>query len=183
MWKPLRRGLAYAGIGIVLAMSGCTSSESGDSDVSSSDIASETSTASATASPEAGMTASPIEPSLPAGIPTSEPSTSGDGSAQGLDASAFVTLATADPNGEGFLVGGFVSGVAEDGGTCNFELTSASGNIVSEERMGIENNGSTSCGSSPIPSERLAPGDYTVTLRYSNSRGEVTSEPVEVTVP
>lgn len=124
----------------------------------------------------------PTAPSLAAGIPTAErPAT--DPESGEFNASARITLATVDPETGGLLVGGYVSGVIEDGGDCQYIVTPGSGESVTIHNSGIENNGSTSCGSTTVTKSRVPAGSYTVVLRYVGDQGEAVSEAVRVDVP
>lgn len=123
------------------------------------------------------------EASLPAGVPSVEPSLWEEPQLGLAGASALITIATKDPDTDGLLVGGYVTGVMEDGGECHFVVTAASGEVVDLLKSGVENNGSTSCGSATVPLSQLGTGPFTVVMRYVNSLGEVASEAVEVEIP
>ncbi len=125
----------------------------------------------------------PVDPSLPAGIPSTEPSPLSTADPETLAASVQITLATVDPDTGGLLLGGFVSGVMEDGGTCQYVVTPANGDLFTIHKDGVENNGSTSCGSTTVPPSSAPSGDYTVVLRYVNDIGQVESDAVEVEIP
>lgn len=126
----------------------------------------------------------PIEPSLPAGVPTSQPTNAAPSSPVLKGASAQVSLATVDPSTGGLLVGGFVTGVFEDGGACTFSVTpSSNGAPQSAFTTGIANVDSTSCGTVLIDSHKIFAGTYTVVLTYRNDEGQVSSAPTTVEVP
>lgn len=82
------------------------------------------------------------------------------------------------------MIGGFVSGVAEDGGDCQYIVDGANLEPVTVHTYGLENNGSTSCGSTTIPPSQVPPGTYDVTLRYvsATGKGEAISQSVEVEI-
>jgi hypothetical protein len=100
-----------------------------------------------------------------------------------LNASVLITLAAVDPDTGGLVVGGYVSGIAEDGGACRYVVTSGSGESLTVRKDGVENQGSTSCGSATIARSDVPAGSYTVILRYANDDGEIASDPVAVFVP
>lgn len=112
-----------------------------------------------------------------------EPSPAAPSDPKLLNASALITLATVDPDNGGLLVGGYVSGVTEDGGDCQYIVTSAKANPLTIHKDGVENNGSTSCGSTTIPKDLVPSGTYTVILKYLNNVGQVVSPPVTVDLP
>lgn len=124
----------------------------------------------------------PTAPSLAAGIPTAKPSAT-DPEAGAINGSARITLATVDPETGDLLVGGFVSGVIEDGGDCQFIVTGGSGESVTIHNTGVVNNGSTSCGSTTVTKSRVPAGSSTVVLRYVGVKREAVSEAVEVDAP
>jgi len=96
-------------------------------------------------------------------------------------AAAVVTLASYDTSTAGVMVGGFVSGVMEDGGTCTFTVTATdTGASATLESTGALNVDSTTCGSHEIGAPTSKSGAYSVTLKYSNAVGAVTSSPVPV---
>lgn len=97
---------------------------------------------------------------------------------------AAVTIAGVDVDGRSLTVAGFVSGVSEAGGVCEFIVTSATtGAVVKVQNSGIENVRDTSCGSSQIPIEKFARGAWSTTLEYSSTSTKVTSEPLKVLIP
>lgn len=169
--------IAFACVGIVamLAVSSCSRTEAGPS----TPVASPSFTGEPTG---LGPTAS-VEPSLPAGIPTASPSPRANQSPNGLNASPRITIATADQMSGDLIVGGYVSGVVEDGGDCEYVATSTSGHVVSVHTVGVENSSSTSCGSTSLDASLVARGSYEVVLFYTNEHGRVSSDPVEVTIP
>lgn len=80
-------------------------------------------------------------------------------------------------------MGGFVTGVFEDGGECTFTVTPSSGSAPQYVRTtGIANVDSTSCGTALIDASRLTSGTYTVVLTYRNDEGRVASAPAKVEV-
>lgn len=176
---PVRRRLTWsltgASVGMMFVMSACSvptpstpAEPSGDAVVSATPLPTDSPT---------------FEPTLPPGVPTVEPSVLEQPTSGLAGASALITIATKDPDTGGLLVGGYVTGVMEDGGECHFVVTAASGEVVDLLKSGVENNGSTSCGSATVPLSQLGTGPFTVVMRYVNSLGEVASEAVEVEIP
>lgn len=99
-------------------------------------------------------------------------------------AAAVVTLASLDSSKAVVVVGGFVSGVMEDGGTCTFTVTAAdTGASVTFKSTGAFNVDSTTCGSHDVGAPASKSGAYSVTLEYTNAVGAVTSSPVSVEGP
>ena len=172
-------GVTCAGAIALLAMSGCSGSDI-EQDATASP---ETVTPSATPSPNDVEPTTPVAPSLAAGIPTVEPSPAATSNSANFDASATITLATVDPDTGGLLIGGYVSGVAEDGGDCQYVIAPSAGETFTVDRGGVENNGSTSCGSVTVDKARAPAGSYTVQLMYVNDHGELSSEAVKVEIP
>lgn len=100
-----------------------------------------------------------------------------------LDAVASLSRATIDPDSGDLLLGGFVSGLFEDGGDCLYEVTGSGGTKpLSVHTTGVANVDTTSCGSTSIPRDQLRAGTYTVELTYQNGNGATTSDPMTVTV-
>lgn len=175
----MRLGVACASIVALLAASGCTGSDPAPDTTTLPD----TVTTLASPSPHEVDPTIPVAPSQAAGIPTAKPSPATTPNPTALNASALITLATVDPDSGGLLVGGYVTGVIEDGGDCQYVITPASGDALIIHKDGVENNGSTSCGSTTIAKSRVPAGSYTVALRYANDKGEVVSDAVKVVVP
>ncbi len=163
----------------MLATSACSGSDPEPDSSASPD----TVTMSATPSPNEVDPTIPIEPSLPAGIPTAKPSPATTPAPTTLNASVLITLATVDPDTGGMLLGGYVTGVMEDGGDCQYVVTSASGDSLTIHKDGVENNGSTSCGSTTVSPSRVPAGSYMVVLRYVNAIGTVESDAITVDIP
>jgi hypothetical protein len=184
VWTPVRLGVACAGIVAMLAISGCSGSDPKPDVTPPPVTVTVTATPSpTTTSPSPVESTTPVAPSQAAGIPTASPKPPASQDPHTLNASALITLATVDPDSGGLLLGGFVSGVAEDGGSCVYIVTPGSGNAFTIAKSGVANNGSTSCGSTTVPASRVPAGFYTVVLRYSDARGQVESDAVKVEVP
>lgn len=182
----MRLGVACAGIVAMLAISGCSGS---DPDVSVSPTASPT--ASISPSVSASPSASPLPSVAPSEEATPTPATSPANPAPPkpspttpqLDATATVSIATVDPSTGNLIVGGYVTGVFEDGGTCIFTVAPATGGIpLVATTTGLANVDSTSCGSTSFTPDRFGPGTYSVVLKYQNSKGGTASTPVSMEV-
>lgn len=96
-------------------------------------------------------------------------------------ASSIVSLATKDPSGGGILVGGYVTGVLEDGGECTFTVTPSTGEAALVARTtGTADVDSTSCGSTTVALSHT--GTFQVVLTYSNGDGQTSSPAVSVVI-
>lgn len=140
-------------------------------------------TASNLATPTVAPTATKSEaPQSP--HPTPQPASSPPSQPVIPGAAAVVTLASYDKSKAAVVVGGFVSGVIEDGGTCTFTVTATdTGASTTLTSTGAINVDSTTCGSREVAAPDSKSGAYTVTLEYSNAVGAVTSSPVPVEGP
>jgi|GEM_PF-1658759 len=176
--RLVRLSLACPLIPLVLGLSACTTSADTDELSPSAVVPTGGSTF-----PTPPVTQDP-HPSFPAGIPTADPvPPSDDAPAPHVDLSPRLTIATYDTSAGGWLVGGFVSGVVEDGGECMFTVTGADGSEFVAQTVGVENVGTTSCGSTAIPAADVPSGEYSIVLRYVSDRGEARSDAVSVRVP
>jgi len=116
-------------------------------------------------------------PSSSAAVPN------GDQATRALDASAVLTIADVDVVTGDLVVGGYVSGVFEDGGSCTYAITDTqSGTVVSARTTGVANNDTTSCGSASVSAEQVPAGTYDVVLIYANADGRTSSQPIRVEV-
>ncbi len=143
------------------------------------------------------VTSSPIATSMPSPVPTERttptptptrateepaPSTAPPGVPK-LNATASISIAAVDPSNGELVVGGYVTGLFEDGGDCLYSVTrSTGGTPVALHTTGVANVDSTSCGSTSIPKDQLKAGTYTVVLTYANGDGAATSSPMSVDV-
>lgn len=174
--SPLSFASTAALIGVAsLLLTSCTNTAGNEPNESDSASVTPTVTASSPSPAPTDATDEPVSPSEP--VPTtgapepSEPTIPG--------ASAALTLATVDGSTGDILVGGFVSGVLEDGGACTFTVTAKTGGASAlAETVGSGNVDSTTCGSAVV--EPPAAGPWTVVLTYKNSQGSVSSTPVDV---
>jgi len=182
----VRLGVACVGIVAMLATSSCSGPDpEPDPSITSSPTVVSSPSPSMVATPSASPSATPNSPS-PA--PSVEPGNTGQPSSPRSvptlkGASAQVSLAAVDPSTGGLIVGGFVTGVLEDGGECTFAVTPPSGGAPQLVRTtGIANVDSTSCGTALIDARRVMSGTYTVVLTYLNDEGRVVSAPAKVEV-
>lgn len=175
VWRSVRSGVACAGTVAVLATSACSGTEPSQPSTDASATA-----VVETTSPDPTVR---VTPSLAPGIPTASPTPRETSSPDTLNASARITIATVDTQTGGLVVGGYVSGVVEDGGDCEYVATASSGSAVSVHTVGVENSSTTSCGSTTVDPSLVPPDSYTVVLRYTNASGQVASDAVEVTIP
>lgn len=170
-----------------VAMSGCTGSPDLVTTPSGTTAPTATATAAtATPSPSASATTPSPTPSAggqtdqPSEPPQTDPPKTTPATPQ-LDATASISIATVDPGTGDLVVGGYVTGVFEDGGTCIFTVTPASGGTpLVATTTGAANVDNTSCGSTSFPSDRFGAGTYSVVLKYQNSKGSTESAPTSM---
>lgn len=175
---PLRLGVACTGIVVVLAASACTGSGGTTESALPSMAPVEVGTI-----PTVQETAEAY-PSFPAGIPSAEPiPPREDALAPQANLSPRLTIASFDMDTAGVIVGGFVNGVVEDGGDCQYIITGPSGSQFVAQTVGVENVSTTSCGSTLIPAEVVPSGTYSVELRYVSDEGDARSDAISVRVP
>lgn len=94
---------------------------------------------------------------------------------------AVVTLAVWDARGGVVLVGGFVSGIAEDGGTCRFTVSAMdTGDVKTIEVSAAMNVDTTTCGSHEVGAPASQTAEYTVKMEYTNAIGSASSSPIPV---
>lgn len=99
--------------------------------------------------------------------------------AEGAD--VVVTLAQWDGATGSVLVGGYVSPVIEEGGTCTVELEQA-GRVVRSAAPGMPDATTTVCGGLDVDGAELGPGTWTLVLRYESPSVAGESAPVDVEV-
>jgi hypothetical protein len=86
-----------------------------------------------------------------------------------------------DPPSSGVVVGGIVTGVIEDGGTCTVTLT-RDGLTAEGSSAGVPDARNSSCGEIRVPGAALSSGEWSAVLTYrsATSSGESASFPVVV---
>lgn len=77
-------------------------------------------------------------------------------------------------------VGGYVTNVVEDGGTCTYTFTKG-GEAIEKTAATMQNPTSTSCATTRFPSTELGSGVWKVTLTYGSSASAGVSNTKEVT--
>jgi len=166
----------------MVALSGCSFGQSPAPEPSGT--FDNTATPPGTVTESATPSTAPTERTTP--TPAPDPTTTKPGpstSPAKLDAVASLSRASIDPSTGDLLLGGFVVGVFEDGGTCIFTASPSSGAVpLVVTTTGVANVDSTSCGSTSLPKDRIQAGTYTVVLTYQNGNGATTSAPMTVKV-
>lgn len=86
-----------------------------------------------------------------------------------------------DPATRSVMVGGYVAGLVEGGGTCTLTLT-RSGLTVEARSPAEPDAAAMACGGLTVPGAKLTPGTWEAVLSYSSasSHGEADSVAVEV---
>jgi hypothetical protein len=80
------------------------------------------------------------------------------------------------------MVGGYVQGVIEDGGTCTLTLTSGSSTATGESRAHADAT-TTTCGAVTVPASRVSAGTWNAVLSYRSPKHSGTAPAVTVQVP
>ena len=114
-------------------------------------------------------------------IPTSSASPDEPPTSFPLD--AVMSLASVAIDASVVTVGGYVTGVVEDGGVCTYTLQAINTETVSVATSGLANVTLTSCGSVDVSLSEIPRGSYEVRLTYTSAAGSVTSEPLPLEVP
>jgi hypothetical protein len=156
----------------------------------SADAAASTSTA-----PEAGPTEQPAESS--SALPTADPDEVGGETAEPSSGQTVATdtpvVVTADrvpvvvtysgynATAGAVQMGGYVSGVVEDGGTCTLTLTQGGARVAATSRASADAT-TTTCAELRVPGAKLAPGTWQAVLSYASAThvGTAAAVPVEV---
>lgn len=133
-------------------------------------------TATVTALPSASPTPkSTPTPSPTAGQQQTEPPPAD------IPVAAVVSIAEINANGS-LTVGGFVNGISEDGGMCTFATTKGS-TTRTLQQSGLDNQGTTACGSVTFPASQLDSGSWDIRITYSGPSGSFRSETTTVELP
>lgn len=167
-------GTAAVAITLMVATSACSSGGSEDVQPTSASTP-----APATAAPQ---TTDVSTPSPSERVTSQAPETNVPTPAE-LDANPEISIASWNSLSGTFIVGGYVTGIVEIGGSCTFVVTNHdSGTDVVVHTEGVDNSDSTSCGSVDIPGAQIPDGAYSVVLTYTNSKGSVSSDVIDVAV-
>ena len=98
--------------------------------------------------------------------------------------SAQMTIASVDVDGAHVSVSGYVTGVIENGGTCEYVAAErSSGKAITIPGSGISNVQTTSCGTSQEPIASFNKGSWTVVLHYFSPSADVTSPAINLEIP
>ena len=99
------------------------------------------------------------------------------------DSQAAVIMTYATYTNQGVEVGGFVSNIFEDGGTCTLTLTKGSLKATGTSQ-GFADVNKTTCQVIIINRNQLdEPGEWTAVLSYKSSKAEGSSSPKTISVP
>jgi hypothetical protein len=147
----------------------------------SADAASDPAGRTTQAAPTIGVVET--DASAPSANPMSGQSVATDqpAAAEGGDVLVEVTFAGWNPADREAEIGGFVSGVVEDGGTCTLTL-SKGGETVSAEAEGMADASTTSCGEVAVGADRLSAGTWEAVLSYASATSAGSAEPVRIEV-
>lgn len=133
---------------------------------------------SATAMPSASVSPAVTPSPKPTAQPSAAPAEPGV-----LDAWPLISLSGIDPASGNALLGGFVVGIVESGGTCTYVITRDGSEVLRRSTNGESNKDDTTCGAVELSRAELGAGSYRVTLIYDNAIGRATSDPVSLEVP
>ena len=86
-----------------------------------------------------------------------------------------------DPSSKEALVGGFVPGTVESGGSCTLTLEK-DGKKVTATNPATPNASTVSCGVIAIARDKLSAGTWSATLSYASYAYEATSQPQQLAV-
>lgn len=135
-------------------------------------------TATVTASPTGSPTTTPNATPTPSPTPAQqEPQPTPDD----VPVAAVVSIADVNSNGS-LTVGGFVNGISEDDGMCTFTATQGP-TTRSLQQGGLDNQGTTACGSVTFSASQLDSGLWNVRIAYSGPSGKFRSETTTVELP
>lgn len=94
-----------------------------------------------------------------------------------------MVTADADADGETVSVSGYVAGVIEDGGMCDF-IFSQESDVLTLSNSGNADRSVTSCGLASGPISEFKKGSWSVTLNYTAISGvSYKSEPLTMEIP
>ena len=140
--------------------------------------------------PVATVTVSPSDSPSPLPVPAEQPATSSPTPSvtsqetpptpDEVPVDAVISIAEAAPD-HSLTVGGFVNGFSEDDGTCTFVVSKGS-TTRTLTQLGLDNRGTTACGSVTFPASQLSTGEWSIRLDYSGRSGKFTSETTTVAI-
>lgn len=102
--------------------------------------------------------------------------------ATGADVRVVTTFHDWNATSHEVMVGGYVQGVVEDGGTCTLTLTSGSSRATGSSRAHADAT-TTTCGAVTVPGSDLAAGTWNAVLSYSSPKHSGKAAAVTVAVP
>jgi hypothetical protein len=170
--------LVFAVLAVAAALAGVLVSRPGttsDADASTASSSSSVSPGENLATGQEGVdhdadeTAAEAEPATDTANPESGQTLANDAPVQATGSSVPVTVTfhgwRADVRQ--VLVGGYVPGVVESGGTCTLTLTKGAA-TVSADTQATADAASTACGAVVVPGDRLTAGTWKAVLSYSS---------------
>lgn len=132
---------------------------------------------------------------VPTPVPTDQGAAGTDEQSQGnipptagedaSDAAAYLAIAQLDDGGQTVTLSGYVLGIVESGGSCEFRLEPSSGDTIVKTHEAIADRSTTSCGGVEIDATSLASGTWSATVSYTSSgiTTPVTSTPESIDIP
>lgn len=101
--------------------------------------------------------------------------------ATGSSVPVTVTFYGWNPTAEAVQVGGYVTGVVEEGGVCTLTLTRA-GRTVTGQQAATPDASTTACGAVTVPGDELSAGTWKAVLSYVSDGHAGSSDAVDVEV-
>ena len=92
-----------------------------------------------------------------------------------------VTFYGWNPDTKAVEVGGYVTGVVEDGGTCTLTLTKGATTVTGSTKA-LPDASTTACGAVAVPGNKVGAGTWRAVLSYSSDGHTGTAEAVDVEV-
>ena len=99
----------------------------------------------------------------------------------GAEVPVTVTFYGWNPDAQVVEVGGYVTGVVEDGGVCTLTLTKG-GRTVTGSTNALPDASTTACGAVTVPGDQVSAGTWQAVLSYSSAGHSGTAEAVDVEV-
>jgi len=171
---------------VLMGLPGCTGTGDDARPSPSSSTPRATSTADATAAPESEATSVPTPDAggefvTGAPVPGATAPAVVEPDPGDYPATPLVTFATWNAASGQLEAGGVVTGQLDPQGSCQLVLVRGSSR-VERESVPQASASSVDCGQFVVPRAELAPGTWSVTLRYVVRSSSATSEPVQVEV-